>query len=60
LRPLDHDRLLQRIGDTLDLHWIYSPPPRPGEINGDRRWQSTNSTDSAGGKKKFPIPWETR
>jgi CheY-like chemotaxis protein len=22
LRTLDHDRLLQRIGDTLDLHWI--------------------------------------
>ena len=50
LRPLDHDRLLQRIGDTLDLHWIYSPPPRPGEINGDRRWQSANA-DSAGVRK---------
>jgi CheY-like chemotaxis protein len=56
LRPLDHDRLLQRIGDTLDLHWIYSPPPRPGEINGDRRWQSTNSTDSAGVRKNSLYP----
>ncbi len=58
LGPLNHDRLLQGIGDTDDLHRIYSLLARPGEINGERRWKSA-SADSVGVREKFPIPEKT-